>query len=179
MIKKTLFILFSMFLLSSCQANSSIQTKTIETYVEQANQKNKKYAQDGKDYLWSNIVVERDSLGQILIYGNYDNPPKDLGNLETVRASIRKNSLFSSLYYTDSNAEDLSNYIFRDINGVTHIQGNIEFKDVNGSIIPLDEIEEGSVFIAKRSANFTYISPMTLKVSEMIFIGLIEPLNYL
>ena len=168
-----------MFLLSSCQANSAIQTKTIETYVKQANQENKKYAQDGKDYLWSNIVVERDSLGQILIYGNYDNPPKDLGNLEAVRASIRENSLFSSLYYTDSNAEDLSNYIFRDINGVTHIQGNVEFKDVNGSIIPLDEIEEGSVFIAKRSANFTYISPMTLKVSEMIFIGLIEPLNYL
>ena len=48
MIKKTLFILFSMFLLSSCQANSSIQTKTIETYVKQANQENKKYAQDGK-----------------------------------------------------------------------------------------------------------------------------------
>ena len=38
---------------------------------------------------------------------------------------------------------------------------------------------KGAVFIAKRSANFTYISPMTSKVSEMIFIGLIEPLNYL
>ena len=47
MIKKALFILFSMFILSSCQANSATQTKTIETYVKQANQENKKYVQDG------------------------------------------------------------------------------------------------------------------------------------
>ena len=45
MIKKALFILFSMFILSSCQANSATQTKTIETYVKQANQENKKYVQ--------------------------------------------------------------------------------------------------------------------------------------
>lgn len=124
---------------------------------------------------YSNVVLDHDANGQLVFYGNYDNPPSDLGDLEAVRASIRENGYFGDLTYDDG--ENHWSYTRR-IDGNTEVQGDVVFTGFDGVAISLDQYEDGSVFLGKRSSELTYIAPLSLSFSELYYIGQVAPLDF-
>ena len=163
--KPTKFVLLiSLLALAGCGPKTPT---SIEELVAMAN------SDDGRYY--SNVILDHDADGRLVFYGNYDNPPSDLGDLEAVRASIRENGYFGDLTYDDG--ENHWSYS-RHIDGSSEVLGDIVFTGFDGGAISLDQYEDGAVFLGKRSSDLTYIAPLSLSFSELYYIGQVTPLGY-
>ena len=133
------------------------------------------WANDDDRRQYSNVILDHDANGQLVFYGNYDNPPSDLGNLQAIRAGIRENCYFADLTYDDgTNHWSYS----RHVDGTFKFEGDVVFNDFSGGMLALDQFEDGAVFLGKRSSDLTYIAPLSLTFSELYYIGQVAPLDF-
>ena len=163
--KTTRLILgFSFLMLIGCSPKAPT---SIDELVTLANKDN--------DRLYSNVILDHDGNGQLVFYGNYDNPPDDLGDLAAIRSDMRENRYFGDLTYDDGE----NRWSYRRLaDGSSEIEGDIVFTDFDGEAITLDQYEDGAVFLGKRSSDLTYIAPLSLTFSELYYIGQVTPLDF-
>lgn len=111
--------------LALCGCNGAVTKDAASLRVMKANDENARCREKGEECLWSNLVVSFDEKGALLLYGNYTNPPKDLGDLRSVRESIYANSYFDFLGYSESGIEEeyRANHIVRDVSGTLRSWG--------------------------------------------------------
>lgn len=175
--------MFSIVALCSCQGGVSPELSssiTVESFVQRANAENRVSEKDKYGSTWSNLIFERDEKGQIVLYGNYDHHPDDIGDLEAVREGMFENCIFGYLKYVDEEDPAIQGTYERwNIRGEVFVKGDIRFADVNGQDIEIDSIEEGAVFAVKHTYGYNYVLPSNLEVHRIVYIGQIEPLNYI
>lgn len=82
------------------------------------------------------------------------------------------------LYFSEEGSSESTGSILRLDDGSVTIDGKLEFFDISGNTLTLDNIEEGSVFLVKRSIKFTYIQPLSLHICKSVYIGQVNPLNF-
>lgn len=175
--KPLALLLLPLLSLSSCGPSSPKEGgDPLENVILRAKMENDQAEESGLDFFWSNIVAKRDERGRLLLLGNYDNPPEDVTNLRQIEERLYPTAYFGSLYYQPSPEDDYrDNYLLYSLSDEGEyelgVYGHVPFTKADGTEIPLDEITDGMTFLTRRTQNFTYISPMTLVVSTIVYLG--------
>ena len=165
------------FLLSLALSSCGEGGTPLSRLLRKAHQENEEALAKGDPYLWSHAVAGEEGDGTLVFFANYGNPPKDLGDLGEVRASLYPNIYFSNLYFEKETGERQGSY-FLNVRGEARWEGESLFADPEGRNILPEEIAEGDVFLIRRSEPFDYLLPAHLSITEAILIGSLGELPF-
>lgn len=93
------------FLLSLALSSCGEGGTPLSRLLRKAHQENEEALAKGDPYLWSHAVAGEEGDGTLVFFANYGNPPKDLGDLGEVGASLYPNIYFSNLYFESETGE--------------------------------------------------------------------------
>ena len=165
------------FLLSLALSSCGGGAPSLSRFLRRAHQENEEALLKGDPYLWSHAGAGEEGNGTLVFFANYGNPPKDLGDLGEVRASLYPNIYFSNLYFEKETGERQGSY-FLNVRGEARWEGESLFADPEGRNILPEEIAEGDVFLIRRSEPFDYLLPAHLSITEAILIGSLGELPF-